>query len=153
MEENLPKIEGISPSMLWNFMVVLVGLAALLVLAYKVIEIVRKEIERKEKRRQLNGQDITDQIANKVMEKLQPELDKKFDEIDKKLASDKDTLVLHTSQLNDHERRVGQLENGNRALCHGILALLERDSTLVNAQNAMKSYLIDGKYDENDWKK
>lgn len=152
MEENLPKIEGISPSMLWNFMVVLVGLAALLVLAYKVIEIVRKEIERKEKRRQLNGQDITDQIANKVMERLQPELDKKFDEIDKKLASDKETLISHTHQLNAFENRVSKLENGNKALCHGILALLERDSTLVNAQNAMKSYLIDGKYNENDWK-
>lgn len=152
MEENLPKIEGISPSMLWNFMVVLVGLAALVVLAYKVVEIVRKEIERKEKRRQLNGQDITDQIANKVMERLQPELDKKFDEIDRKLAADKDTLISHTHQLNAFEDRVSKLENGNKALCHGILALLERDSTLTKAQTAMKNYLIDGVYDEGDWK-
>ena len=152
MEDKLPKIEGISPDMLWTFMVVLVGIATLVVLGDKVVDIFRKAHERKEQKRKLNGQDITDQIASKVMEKLQPELDKRFDEIDRKLASDKDLLASHTHQLNDHETRVSRLENGNKALCHGILALLERDPALSKAQNAMKNYLIDGKYDEGDWK-
>ena len=150
--EEMQKIEGISPAMLWNFMVVLVGLAAVVVLVYKVIEIFRNEHERAEKKRQLNGQDITDQIANKVMERLQPELDKKFDEIDKKLDADKETLRTHTHQLNEHETRVSRLEDGNRALCHGMLALLERDPALQKAQGAMKNYLIDGTYNEGDWK-
>lgn len=151
MEQQLPKIEGISPEMLWTFMVVLVGLAALVVLFYKVVEIYRKEKEHREKKRQLNGQDITDQIANKVMDRLQPELDKKFEEIDKKLAADKETLISHTSQLNAFEGRVSKLEHGNRALCHGILALLEKDPGLGTAQRAMKNYLIDGVYREDDW--
>lgn len=147
----MQKIEGISPEMLWTFMVVLVGLAALFILGYKVVEIFRKEHERKVERQQLNGQDITDKIADKVMEKLQPALDEKFDEIDKKLAADKETLTAHTTKLNDHEARITRLEGGNRALCHGMLALLERDPSLTKAQNAMKNYLIDGIYKEDAW--
>lgn len=151
MENELPKIEGISPSMLWNFMVVLVGLAALVVLGYKVVEIFRKEHERRMQRQQLNGQDITDRIADKVMEKLQPELDKKFAEIDKRFAADKENIDLHTRQLNAFENRVSRLENGNKALCHGMLALLEKDSAPKNVQTAMRNYLIDGEYRESDW--
>jgi len=151
MEQQLPKIEGISPEMLWNFVVVLVGLGALVVLGYKVVEIFRKEHERRMQRQQLNGQDITDRIADKVMEKLQPELDKKFADIDRKFASDKESIESHTRQLNAFEARVSRLENGNKALCHGMLALLEKDSAPKNVQTAMRNYLIDGEYRESDW--
>ena len=152
MGQEVQKIEGISPEMLWTFMVVLVGLAALFILGYKVVEIFRKEHERKVERQQLNGQDITDKIADKVMEKLQPALDEKFDEIDKKLAADKETLTAHTTKLNDHEARITRLEGGNRAMCQGMLALLEANPELVTAQRAMKNYLINGTYNEEDWK-
>lgn len=150
MEKELPKIEGISPEMLWNFMVVLVGLAALVVLIYKVVEIFRKEHDRRMQRNQLSNTDITDRIADKVMEKLQPELDKKFAEIDKRFANDKESIDLHTRQLNAFESRVSQLENGNKALCHGMLALLESNPALKKPQKAMKNYLIDGVYKEED---
>ena len=150
-EKELPKIEGISPEMLWNFVVVLVGLAALIVLIYKVVEIFRKEHERRMQRQQLNGQDITDRIADKVIEKLNPELDKKFAEIDKRLKNDKENIDSHTRQLNAFESRVNRLENGNKALCHGMLALLEKDSAPKNVQTAMRNYLIDGEYRESDW--
>lgn len=157
--EQVQKIEGISPDMLWTFCVVLVGLMALVVLGHKVIEIFRKEHDRKLERKQLDGQDITERIADKVMEKLQPRLDEQFtaldkrlEDVDKKLASDKEELALHTHQLNDHESRVSRLEGGNKALCHGMLALLEQNPSLIRAQNAMKNYLIDGTYKEDDWK-
>ena len=150
MEKELPKIEGISPEMLWNFMVVLVGLAALIVLIYKVVEIFRKEHDRRMQRQQLNGQDITDRIADKVIEKLNPELDKKFAEIDKRLKNDKENIDSHTRQLNAFESRVSQLENGNKALCHGMLALLEANPALKGPQKAMRNYLIDGVYTEDD---
>lgn len=150
MEKELPKIEGISPEMLWNFMVVLVGLAALVVLIYKVVEIFRKEHDRRMQRNQLDNTDITGRIADKVMEKLQPELDKKFAEIDKRFANDKESIDLHTRQLNAFENRVSQLENGNKALCHGMLALLEANPALKKPQKAMKNYLIDGVYKEED---
>jgi len=152
------KIEGISPEMLWTFLVVLVGLAALFVLGHKVVEILRKEHERKVQRQALNGQDITDQIADKVMEKLQRSLDEKFEEIDRKLAADKATLDMHTTQLNAQKDRVDRLDDDSRALCHGVFALLSHEingnsvDKLKKAHDAMRDYLIDGKYREEDWK-
>ena len=159
-----PKIEGISPDMLWTFCVVLVGLMALVVLVYKVIEIARKEHERKVNRQQMNGEDITDRIADKVMEKLSSQLDEKFEEInrkfesvDTKLANDKETIEMHTRQLNANEDRVKKLEDGNKALCHGIFALLGHEidgnsvDGLKHTQKAMKNYLIDGVYKESEW--
>lgn len=157
-------IEGITPSMLWTFCVVLVGLLALVVLVYKVIEIMRKEHERRVNRQQLSGQDITERIANAVMGKLKPELDKKFEEVDKKfsdieskLSNDKAQIEMHTRQLNAYESRVDQLEGGNKALCHGVFALLSHEvngnsiDKLKTAHHAMQNYLIDGKYNEEAW--
>lgn len=165
------KIEGISPDMLWTFCVVLVGLMALTVLGYKVVEIIRKEHERRQARNSMQGQDITDRIADKVKERLMPEIDEKFDEVnqkfdainerfrgvDQKLANDKETIELHTRQLNANEDRVRKLEEGNKALCHGIFALLSHNvdgnsiENLKKTQKAMKNYLIDGTYKEGDW--
>ena len=152
--QEVQKIEGFSPAMLWTFLIVLVGLATLFVLGYKVVEIFRKEHERKVQKQKLAGTDITDQIATKVMEKLQPELDKRFAEIDRKLAADKEIIDMHTRQLNAHEDRVKKLEEGNKALCHGIFALLNHEVTgdsvdkLKKAEIGMKNYLIDGVYIE-----
>lgn len=162
--KEVPKIEGISPDMLWTFCVVLVGLMALVVLVYKVVEIVRKERERKQNRETMAGQDITDRIANKVMEKLEPKINAKFEEIntrfasiDEKLSNDKQVIEMHTRQLNANEDRVKKLEDGNKALCHGIFALLSHIVTgnsvdkLKRTQDAMKNYLIDGVYKEENW--
>ena len=164
-------IEGITPSMLWTFCVVLVGLLALVVLVYKVIEIMRKEHDRRQSREQLVGQGIEERIANAVMLKLSPELDKKFTEvnkkfedvnkqfteIDKKLSNDKAEIEMHTRQLNAYEDRVDQLEGGNKALCHGVFALLSHEvngnsiEKLTKAHHAMQNFLIDGKYNEEAW--
>ena len=162
VQRQVEKIEGISPEMLWTFLIVLVGLATLFLLGYKVIEVLRKEHERKVQRQQLDGQDITDQIANKVMEKLTPQIDEKFDsfeqkfnekfdDIDRKLSSDKETLTSHTTQLNDHESRVSKLEGGDKSLCQGMLALLEQNPSLTKQTHAMQNYLITGTYREEDW--
>ena len=153
-----PKIEGISPDMLWTFCVVLVGLMALVVLGHKVIEIFRAEHERKQQQKQLDGKDITDKIADKVSEKIMPEINKKFEEIDKRLRDDRTDIDSHTSQLSAIDSRVEQLEGSNKALCHGVFALLghEIDGNSVDkvkrTHNAMRNYLIDGVYKEDDWK-
>ena len=169
VQQQVQKIEGISPEMLWTFCIVLVGIAALIVLGYKVIEIFRKEHERKVQRQQLNGQDITDKIAAKVTEKVNSQIDekfknferkfdKKFEDIDKKLASDKETLEIHTAQLNAEKARVDRLDNDSKALCHGMFALLayqvngQKTDKLIRTEEAMKNYLIDGTYREEDWK-
>ena len=107
MTESVQPIEGITPAMLWNFVLVLLGLCAVVILVYKVIEIMRKEHERKAQQRRLNGQDLTDEIADKVMKKLEPQLKK----IDEKLASDKERLDSHERRLNQNDadlERIGQ---------------------------------------------
>ena len=107
MTESVQPIEGITPAMLWNFVLVLLGLCAVVILVYKVIEIGRKEHARKVQHQRLNGQDLTDEIADKVMKKLEPQLKK----IDEKLASDKERLDSHERRLNQNDadlERIGQ---------------------------------------------
>lgn len=165
MEEQIPKIEGISPEMLWTFMVVLVGLMGLVVLGDKVMDVFRNMKKRKKERSELEGRDITDRIADKVYEKLTPALDEKFgeinqrfEEIDKRLDTDKEVIEMHTRQLNAQEGRVDRLDNDTRALLHGVSALLGHQidgngiEKLKRTNNAMDNYLIDRKYKEDDWK-
>lgn len=158
METKVPAIEGITPTMLWTFLVVLVGLMALVVLGDKVLDVWRNVKRRRQERQELQGTDITDRIATKVIEKLSPQLDEKFAEIDRKLAADKEAIELHAAQLNAQKARVDQLDNDNRALLHGMSALLSHEATgnsiekVKKTNEAMRNYLIDRKYSEEDWK-
>ena len=107
MTASVQPIEGITPAMLWNFVLVLLGLCAIVVLVYKVIEIMRKEHERKAKKQQLDGGELTDEIADKVMKKMKPQ----FDRINEKLASDKERLDSHERRLNQNDadlERIGE---------------------------------------------
>ena len=47
MEQEVLKIEGISPSMLWTALYVIVGLCALVVLGDKVLDVFRHARQRK----------------------------------------------------------------------------------------------------------
>ena len=162
-EKKTLLLEGLLPVDVWNAIIVLLILFGVIIAVLKGIKFIRDWIRDSKKEKQVNKVDFTDEIADKVMGKLSPQIDAKFDEfsksfdekfkdIDRKLENDKATLTLHTTQLNDHETRVGKLEGGNLALCHGMLALLERDPSLSKEQKAMKNFLIDGKYREEDWK-
>ena len=165
LAEQIQKIEGISPDMIWTFLVVAVGLMALVVLGDKVMDVYRNAKKRKKEQRELEGQDITERIADKVLEKLTPTLDEKFgeinrqfEEVDRKLAADKEAIELHTAQLNAQQGRVDRLDNDTRALLHGVSALLGHQvdgnsiDKLKRTNDAMKNYLIDRKYEEGDWK-
>jgi len=113
MTESVQPIEGITPAMLWNFVLVLLGLCAVVILIYKVIEILRKEHERKVKKEQLAGKDLTDDIADKVIAKLEP----KFEKIEEKLASDKERLDSHERRLNANEDTLDRIgENTEKML-------------------------------------
>lgn len=162
-EKKTLLLEGLLPVDVWNAIIVVLILFGVIIAVLKGIKFIRDWMRDNRKEKQVNKTDFTDEIADKVMGKLSPQIDEKFAEfsksfdekfkdIDKKLENDKETLTLHTTQLNDHEGRVSKLEGGNLALCHGMLALLERDPNLGKEQKAMKNYLIDGKYNEEDWK-
>lgn len=166
--QTLPAVEGLTPAIIWYTLVGLVGIGALIILWDKVSEVFRKRKQRQDDREQLAGQDITDRIADKVAESLVPQIDEKFDsfekkfdkkfaEIDRKLATDKEMLDLHTTQLNAEKSRVDRLDNDNKALLHGMSALLSHEvngnniDKLVKAQSAMSNYLIDRVYKEENW--
>ena len=120
MAEQLQPIEGITPAMLWNFVLVALGLCAVVILVYKVIEIARKEHERKVKNKQLNGKDLTDEIADKVMAKLKPQ----FDRIDEKLASDKERLDSHERRLNKNESELDRIGENTEKILDAMDGLL-----------------------------
>ena len=160
--ENMLKLESLTFSSIWNALVVLIVLALLFFGIYKGIIMIRDDREKQKDKKQLNKKDITDEIADKVMDKLTPQIDEKFKEfsdsfdekfkdIDDKLKSDKEDIKAHTSKLNDHEDRVSRLEGGDRSLCQGVLALLE-NAQLTKQTHAMQNYILSGKYNEADWK-
>ena len=102
------------------------------------MDVFRNARKRKKEQQELDGQDITDRIADKVIEKLTPTLDEKFqeintsfteidkdiDEINKKLEKNRNDIDSHTTQLNAQNGRVDRLDYDSRALLHGISALL-----------------------------
>ena len=135
MTDQLQPIEGITPTLLWNFVVVLLGLCAVVILVYKVIEIMRKEHDRKEKREKLNGKDLTDEIADKVLEKLEP----RFAEIDKKLSSDKDRLDNHETALNDIGKSHRLLRSGMKVTCDSLAAILDHELHNGNSEQMQKA--------------
>lgn len=156
------KLEGLTLDNVWSFICIGFALIGVFLVVAKFIDQIRKWVKEHKEKQALGKKNITDEIADKVMEKLTPQIDEKFntfeqkfddkfDDIDKKLSSDKEDIKSHTRQLNDHESRVSKLESGNNTLCQGMLALLERDPALSRAAHAMQNYLITGKYNPKDW--
>lgn len=131
-------IEGITPEMLWNFILVVLGLCAVIATVYKVVEIVRKEKERKK----LSSVDLTDEIANKVLEKLEP----RFAEIDRKLTSDKDRLDNHESSLKSIQKSNAVVRDGLRVSCEALTAVLDHElhngngDQMQKARDALQQY-------------
>ena len=151
-------LEGITLDSVWSFICIGFALIGVFLVIAKAIDQIRKWVREHKEKQALGKTDITKEVADKVVEQLMPQIDekfkafetsfdKRFNDIDDKLAADKATLTLHTSQLNAHESRVSKLEGDTNALCHGMLALLEKDQKSA-AYNAMKNYLIDGVYKE-----
>ena len=138
--EQIKPIEGITPGMIWTFVAVLVGLAALYVLYGKVRETYQKNKKMKDPENKL-----ADEISARVLEKLEP----RFSEIERKLANDKATLDGHTRQIEALATRTNGNEDGVKALSRGVLALLNHTlhngntDELEHAQQALNDYLIE----------
>lgn len=152
-------LEGLTLDSVWSFICIGFALIGVFLVVAKFIDQIRKWIKEHKEKQALGKTDITKDVADKVVEQLGPQIDqkfkdfetsfdKKFQDINDKLAADKELLTMHTNQLNAHESRVGKLEGDTNALCHGMLALLEKDERHIAAYNAMKNYLIDGVYKE-----
>lgn len=138
----MPAIEGFTPDMLWTAMKVVVGLCALVVLWDKVRDVFASAKKRKDAKRP----ELADEISEKVLEKLEP----RFAEIDRKLANDKATIDGHTRQIEALNMRTDNQDTGLRALCHGMLALLDNaekcgngSQEITDAKKSFTNYLAD----------
>lgn len=141
---QLPSIEGLTPDILWYTIVGLVGIGALILLVDKVMEVFRKRKERKA----VEGtpsEKLADTISKAVLEKLEP----RFVEIDRKLDTDKMRLDAHERRLAEQHTHIDDIEEGQKVICRGVLALLSHeingnsDDKLRASQAEITNYLID----------
>lgn len=128
-------IEGITPEMLWNTVLVLLGICAIVVLVHKVIEIARKEHERKEKKTKLAGKDLTDEIAEKVLEKLEP----RFKDIETKLHTDKNRLDNHDSAIKSINGSTETIKDGMQVTADALTAILDHELHNGNADQMQRA--------------
>lgn len=142
---NLPTIEGLTPSILWITLAGIVGILGVALIIFKVIEFMWKVKERKERQTKVNDTDLTEEIAEKVMEKMEP----KFEEINKKLRADKDRLDNHEASLREIRKSNGVLQDGLVVTCNALAAVLDNgmrcgDSVnkeqMEEARNALHKY-------------
>ena len=138
-------IEGITPDMIWTALIVILGFCAIWLLVFKVYESFQKIKQNRSINREMPREELANSISEKVLEKLEP----RFQEIDRKLANDKETLDQHTRELNQQQGQIDEYERGQKVLCQGTLALLNHaihdgnDDELVAAQKNLNTYLIE----------
>ena len=161
VEEALPKVEGLTPTILWYTLVGVVGICALIILYDKVEEVFRKRKQRKQNAEAEHDGTIQGQLdkMNRQIAEIQKDLKTQFAEYDRKFATDKEMLDMHTRQINTQQAHIEQLFSGQKATCRGILALLNHEITgnsvdkLKAAKERMEEYLIDGAWPEEQTKK
>ena len=136
-------IEGITPDGIWTFLIVLAGFSALIITGDKVIDVFRRQHQRSQVRR--SSPEIAEEISRKVFEKLEP----RFAEVDRKLSSDKSQIDDHAKKLLLLTNRLNTWEDGQKAQCRGVLALLSHEingnsiDKLKAAQDGINDYLIE----------
>ena len=123
MNATLQPIEGITPSMLWNSVLVFLGLCAVVVLVYKVVEIIRKEHDRKEAKTARGNKTFTDEIADKVLEKLEPRLNG----IEAKLDNDKNRLDNHETAIKSLNGSIETIKEGLQVTSYALTAILDHE--------------------------
>ncbi|MBR6982153.1 MAG: hypothetical protein IKH75_01245 [Ruminococcus sp.] len=128
-------IEGITPAMLWNTVIVILGICAIIVLVYKVVEIGRKEHERKILKSKGGNKDLTDEIANKVIEKINDRLEK----IEEKLSKDKDRLDNHEKTINSINSSLDVIKEGMEVSCNAIAEVLDHELHNGNGEQMQKA--------------
>lgn len=118
--QTVAAIEGITPQMLWNFFIVLLGIIAVFVAVEKVVDSVWKWKDRKRKSEQGTSDDFADEVSDRVMKKLEPQLQ----EINEKLRSDKLRLDNHDYALNGIHKTQQDISEGFSVLCYAMIAVL-----------------------------
>ena len=107
--------------------------------------------------KKLNKTDLTEQIADKVTERVNQKLDEKFREIDEKFAKDKIAIDRHERQLMAHAKQLKKAKTGLNALGQCVYVLFMRSNggtvpehMIESANESMTGYLFDKEGEEED---
>lgn len=111
--ENVPAIEGITPTYLWYFLIVAVGLCAIALLVVNLIKGLR------ELRKPKAGK------SDAILDRL--------GSIDTKLGNDKARLDGHETRLNALEQDKQDIQAGFSVMCTALLAVLNHELHNGNA--------------------
>ena len=158
MKETPLALEGIiTPTGLWNAIVIILVLIGVIYGISKFVILIRDEFKKRRDERQLNKKDLTEQIADKVTERLSMKLDEKFQEIDDKLANDKIAIDRHERQLASHAKQLRKAKTGLNALGQCVYVLFMRsnggsvpENMIESANESMTKYLFNKEGDEED---
>ena len=133
---NVQPIEGITPSALWTTASVLIGLAGIAIIIFKIIEFKWKYNDRKQSEH-AQGQKPVENLDFRLRN-----IETRLNSIDDKLSSDK-------RRLEALERQQDDADEGFRVLCKATLALLNNvlhngnGDEMEAAQKALQNYLIE----------
>lgn len=133
---NVQPIEGITPSALWTTASVLLGLAGIAIIVFKIVEFRWKWVDRKQSEKK-KGQAPVEDLDARLKS-----IESRLNSIDEKLSSDKRRLEALESQQDD-------ADEGFRVLCKATLALLNNvlhngnGDEMEAAQKALQNYLIE----------
>ncbi len=140
----MPTVEGLTPEIIWYTLIGLVGIGTLIVLCDKVADVFRRK-----KARDAVNHTPSDALAESISRKVTESLEPRLADIERKLSNDKVLIDDHSRRLAQQETRVEGMEEGQKVLCRGILALLSHeingnsDDKLRASQAEITNYLID----------
>lgn len=140
---NLPSVEGLTPVILWYTLVGIVGICGLFLIFAKVAEVLRGRKERKEREKLPASDQLAKEIAGMVMEKIE----KRLDDIDRKLSNDKNLLETHTRQILTLNSAYEDLQAGSSVQSLALVAILGHElhngnaDEMQNAVNELNKYL------------
>ena len=143
MGVGLMTIEGITPSMLWDFGYTMLALIAIIVCIEKIPDIIWKWTDRKRKAEEGPRSDFADEISNKIMDKLEP----RFHEINEKLKQDKARLDSHEYALSGIHKAQQDISEGFSVICYAMIAVLNHGihngnkDEMEDALNKLHAYL------------
>ena len=136
-------IEGVTPSMLWDFGYTMLGIIAIIVLLEKIPDLVWKWKDRKKKAAEGPKADFADDISERIINKLEP----RFDEINEKLRADKARLDSHEYALSGMHKAQVDISEGFSVLCYAMIAVLNHGihngnkDEMEQALNRLHEYL------------
>ena len=135
----MPSIQGFDPAMLWTAAIVVIGLGALFIEYDKIRTIFRNRKKERQEEEQThdNGfrQQLTEDIATKVMEKLEPRLSG----IESKLENDKNRLDNHEDTISTIKKSNKLITDGLEVTCNALMAVLDHELHNGNADQMQKA--------------